>query len=150
MRGAEVQLAIIVDLDETLCTQFDVPVQAGVEVLQRADQLGIQVRYVTARTTICREATERFLAVNRLPGVQNVHFCPDSVTSAEHKRKQHELLSREFKVVASIGDSSEEELAAAAAGVLFVRVDVQRPAIGWLNVANRIAELGGFNVSASQ
>src|ERR1017187_9867315 len=58
-RSLEKQLAIIVDLDETLCAQFDVPVQAGVGVLRRVDQIKLQVHYVTARTTACREAVAR-------------------------------------------------------------------------------------------
>jgi hypothetical protein len=143
-RSLEKQLAIIVDLDETLCAQFDVPVQAGVGVLRRVDRIKLQVHYVTARTTACREATERFIAAHRLPGGQNVHFCPTWISSLEHKRRQHELLSREFKVIASIGDSSEEEQAAAAMGILFVKVDACKPADGWATLAERIAEFAGF------
>jgi hypothetical protein len=68
---------------------------------------------VTARTTVCQDATERFMAAQGLLGGQNVHYCPDLVTSLEHKRRLHELLNRDFAVIASIGDSHEEKEAAA-------------------------------------
>ena len=137
-------LALIVDLDETLCAQIDVPVEAGVGVLRRIDELKLEVHYVTARTNICREATERFLREHRLPGSHNVHYCPDRITSLEHKQKQHESLSRRFHVVASIGDSSEEQEAARAAGIPFYLVDPCKPAPGWTALADRIAEIGGL------
>jgi len=81
IRISNASLAIIVDLDETLCTQFDVPVENGVGVLRRVDQLKLQVHYVTARTPVCRDATARFIAEHRLPGSQNVHYCPGSISS---------------------------------------------------------------------
>jgi len=143
-RSTEKQLAIVVDIDETICTQFDIPVKSGVGVLRRAGQLGLQVHYVTARTTTCRDATEEFMRAHRLPGNQNVHYCPIQLTSLEHKRRQHEWLSREFKIIASIGDSFEEEQAAAALGIPFVKVDPCRPADGWATLDDRIAELGCF------
>jgi hypothetical protein len=64
---AEKPLAIIVDLGETLCTQFDVPVAAGLAVLRRIDQHKIRVHYVTARTEQCRPATEVFIDVKACP-----------------------------------------------------------------------------------
>jgi len=138
----EKQPAIIVDLDETLCTQFDVPVESGVAVLRRIDQIKLQVHYVTARTAICREGTERFVRAHRLPGIQNVHYCPESIDSREHKRRLHEALSREFEVIASIGDSFEERQAAATAGIYFVEVDPCEPAGAWSILADRIAGFG--------
>lgn len=138
----EKQPAIIVDLDETLCTQFDVPVQSGVEVLRRIDQFKLHVHYVTARTAICREATERFVRAHHLPGIQNVHYCPESIDSLKHKRRLHESLSREFEVIASIGDSFEEQRASAAAGIYFVAVDPCEPAGAWSILAQRIAGFG--------
>ena len=137
-------LAIIVDLDETLCTQFDVPVAAGLAVLRRIDQHKIRVHYVTARTEQCRPATDVFVDVNGLPGRHNIHYCPISLTSLEHKRSQHQWLSQEFQVIASIGDSFEEQQASLATGILFVPVDPCEPAHGWAVLAGRIAELGGF------
>jgi predicted secreted acid phosphatase len=142
--GPEKPLAIIVDLDETLCTQFDVPVDTGVELLRRVDQHTLQVHNVTARTEVCREATERFIGEHRLPGSRNVHYCPIDVRSLEHKRERHELLSQEFRVIASIGDSFEEEQAAEAMGISFVKVDACNPADAWIVLAARITEFRGF------
>ncbi len=136
------QLAIIVDLDETLCTQFDVPVESGVAVLRRIDQSKLHVHYVTARTAICRAGTERFVRAYHLPGIQNVHYCPESIKSLEHKRRLHEALSRKFEVIASIGDSFEEQQAAATAGIYFVEVDSYEPAGAWSILAQRLAGFG--------
>jgi hypothetical protein len=139
------KLAIIVDLDETLCTQFDVPVEAGIGVLQRIDPFKLQVHYVTVRTAICRDATETFLRAHRLPGCDNVHYCPIPVSSLEHKRSQHELLSTNFAVVASIGDSFEEEQAATALGMRFMAVNPLKPSEAWMLLEERIAEFGGLH-----
>lgn len=138
------RLAIIVDLDETLCCQLDVPVEAGVGVLRRIDGARLEVRYVTSRTNISRDITERFLRNNCLPGVQNVHYCPVDTTSLEHKRAQHQSLSLGLDVIASIGDSYEEEEAARSAGVLFIIVDPCNPAPAWAEIADRISEFRGF------
>lgn len=59
-----------------------------------------------------------------------------------NKLKRHELLSRDFNVIASIGDSFEEEQAAAASGIPFVHVDPCKPADGWAILDGRITELG--------
>ncbi len=139
-QATEKQRAIIVDLDETLCTQFDVPIDAGVKVLQRIDESKLHVHYVTARTIVCREGTEKFIRVNRLPGARNVHYGPDSLSSFEHKRRLHESLSREFEVIASIGDSLEEQRAATGLGIYFVEVDPCEPSSAWANLAERLAE----------
>jgi ribonucleotide monophosphatase NagD (HAD superfamily) len=49
--------AIIVDIDATICTQFDVPIKAALEVLQRIDERKLPVHYVTARPEVCGTAT---------------------------------------------------------------------------------------------
>jgi len=121
------QLAIIVDLDVTLCTCFDVPVGAGVAALRQIDEEKLQVHYVTSRTPMCRPAAKRFMEEQRLPGAQDVHYCPTEISSYEHKRVFHRSLSQEFRVIASVGDSFEEEEAAEGAGVPFVAVDPSRP-----------------------
>ena len=139
------RLAIVVDIDETICTQFDVPVNVGIELLKQIDDERLTVFYVTARTEICRVGTETFFATYDLPGQSNILFCPDSLDSFEHKRKQHEYLARNFEVVASIGDSQEEEQASAAAGIPFCYVDPCNPAEGWLALAARIAQVNGFS-----
>jgi hypothetical protein len=133
------RLAIIVDLDETLCC-LDVPVEAGVAVLLRIDRTRLEVHYVTSRTVISRDITERFLRTHQLPGTQNVHYCPSEITSLEHKRAQHESLSLRFDVIASIGDSFEEEEAARSAGIPFIIVDPCNPAPAWAILADRIGE----------
>ena len=53
------------DLDETLCTQFDVRVECGTDVLRRIDWLTLEVRYVTARAVSCREGTEKLIQTHR-------------------------------------------------------------------------------------
>ena len=141
---AKMPFAIIVDIDETLCTQFDVPVESAISVLRRIDELKLEVHYVTARTSVCRVATEKFIRAYRLPGVQNVHYCPAGISSLEHKRMQHQSLGQELRVLASIGDSFEEELAAAAVGIPFVMADPFGLGDAWTNLADRIAEAGGF------
>ena len=138
------QLAVIVDLDETLCCQIDVPIEPGVAVLRRINETRLQVHYVTARTSFSRNITEKFLQRHRLPGGQNVHYCPTEITSLEHKRRLHQSLSQRFSVIASIGDSFEEEEAARAAGILFVSVDPCNPASAWTVLADRIAAFSGF------
>jgi hypothetical protein len=57
----ERRLAVIVDLDETLCCQLDVPVEPGVAVLHRINEARLQVHYVTSRTIVSRNVTEKFL-----------------------------------------------------------------------------------------
>jgi len=66
------------------------------------------------------------------------------LASWEHKRRRHEVLGRDWAVIASIGDSEEEEAAAAAVGMCFVKVDVCRPGEAWVVLEGRIAEVGGF------
>jgi len=136
--------AIIVDIDETICTQFDVPIEVAVEVLQRIDERKLHVHYVTARPEVCGTATANFITADRLPGALNVWMCPDVLDSLAHKRKQHDLLKEKFEVIASIGDSAEEEEASAAAGIPFVAVDLYDPRPAWTTLAARIVEVGGF------
>jgi hypothetical protein len=66
------------------------------------------------------------------------------VRRAEHKRKLHAALTQDFKVIASIGDSLEEEQAAAEVGIPFVKVDPCRPEDAWDKLGDRIAEVGCF------
>lgn len=66
-------------------------------------------------------------------------FCPDHLDSFEHKRMWHESLNREFEVIASIGDSLEEERASAAVGIPFVAVDPCKPAEAWVILEERMA-----------
>jgi hypothetical protein len=66
--------ALICDIDDTLCVQFDVPIAAACALLAALDR-GIEVHYVTARPEASRAGTERFLVEQRLPGWRNLHFC---------------------------------------------------------------------------
>ena len=77
-------LALLVDLDDTLCSGFACPIRAAVEVLLRLDRRKVEVHYVTARTDLSRAGTERFLEEYRLPGWRNLHFCPNWIGSRRH------------------------------------------------------------------
>lgn len=137
------RLAVIVDLDETLCTGFDCPVRAGVELLARVDRARLTVHYVTARTAVSRDGTEKFIEDHRLPGWRNVHYCPNWQGSPEHKKQVHLRLAKEFRVLASIGDyDGEEGEAARAAGVPFVLVDPARPSAGWATLEALLTAAG--------
>jgi phosphoglycolate phosphatase-like HAD superfamily hydrolase len=126
--------AVIVDLDETVCEQFDVPIRAGVELLRRLDRAAVEVHYVTARTEVSRTGTERFFAEYLLPFGRNVHYSPTVIGSRDHKLALHLRLAREYHVLASIGDSFEEAEASAAAGIPFVRVDTANAALAWVEL----------------
>lgn len=124
--------AVIVDLDDTLCTGFDCPIRVAVAVLARVDRQKLTVHYVTARTDVSRAGTDRFIQEHRLPGWRNVHYCPKWQGSKSHKAQVHAQLAREYRVLASIGDLPEEEgEAAKLAGVPFVLVDRENPAPAW-------------------
>src|SRR5689334_15407159 len=114
--------AVICDLDETLCTLFDLPITVATELLRRLGR-AVEVHYVTARTEQRRAGTEKFLSDHRLPGWKNLHLCPLWQSSYQHKRDVIARLAREYEVLFSIGDSGEEEEASVAAGVPFLRVD---------------------------
>ncbi len=113
--------ALICDIDDTLCTGFDVPIAVACRVLTQID-CSIEVHYVTARPESSRGGTERFLDEYRLPGRRNVYFCPDWKTTRTHKIEVMTRLAREYDVLVSIGDHDEDEQASQAAGVRFVRV----------------------------
>jgi phosphoglycolate phosphatase-like HAD superfamily hydrolase len=125
------EFALIVDLDETLCVSFHHPVVAGVEVLRRIDPGRVAVFYVTARTTASKRGTDVFLLLHDLPHPANVLYAPFHTSTRDHKRACHLDLARRFRVLASIGDADEEAEASAAAGIPFVRVDVNRPELAW-------------------
>ncbi len=113
--------ALICDIDDTLCTGFDVPIVIACKVLAQIDR-SIEVHYVTARPESSRAGTEHFLDEHRLPGRRNVHFCPDWKSTHTHKADVMSRLAREYEVLVSIGDHDEDEAASHAAGVRFVRV----------------------------
>lgn len=144
------QLAVIVDLDDTVCTGFDCPIRVAVEILVRIDRQRVAVHYVTARTVVSRDGTDRFIMEHRLPGWRNVHYCPKWDGTKAHKLRVHAKLAREYRVIASIGDTLDEEGAAAdAAGVPFVLVSRDNPTPAWVVLDGMLAEAGAFSAPAS-
>ncbi len=141
------RLALIVDLDDTVCTGFACPLRAALDVLSRIHRQKVEVHYVTARTEVSREGTDAFIAEYRLPGYRNVHYCPKWQTTKRHKMELHARLAREYTVIASIGDLDEEEgEASRLTGVTFVLVDRDKPDLAWAALAGLIEAVQGFCV----
>jgi hypothetical protein len=144
------RLALIVDLDDTVCTGFACPLRVALDVLVRIHRQRVEVHYVTARTEVSRVGTDAFIADYRLPGYRNVHYCPKWQGTKRHKVELHAKLAREYQVIASIGDTDDEEgEAARRAGVPFVLVDRNNPAPAWVAVAALIEAVQGFQGDAS-
>jgi predicted secreted acid phosphatase len=138
-------LAVVVDLDDTVCTGFDCPIRCAVDVLARIDRQRVTVHYVTARTDVSRTGTDRFIMDHRLPGWRHVHYCPKWQGSKSHKAQVHVHLVKEYRVIASIGDLDEEEgEAARLAGVPFVRVDRSNPVPAWAELEKLLDTNGAF------
>lgn len=141
------RLALIVDLDDTVCTGFACPLRAALDVLLRVHRQRVEVHYVTARTEVSREGTDAFIAEHKLPGYRNVHYCPKWLGTKRHKQELHARLAREYQVIASIGDTDDEEGEASRfAGVTFVLVDRDNPAPAWAALAVLIETVQGFRV----
>jgi phosphoglycolate phosphatase-like HAD superfamily hydrolase len=142
LRPRPKRCAIICDLDDTLCVQFDCPLPAGVACLAALDR-AVEVHYVTARPEASRAGTEQFLVDHRLPGWRNVHYCPSWQSSRRHKAEVMARLAREYRVIVSVGDHDEEEQASRAAGIPFVRVNGDNDEEAWREVARLIAAAAG-------
>lgn len=141
----EKQLALIVDLDDTVCTGFACPIAIALTVLRRLDRQKVAVHYVTARPEASRRGTEQFIEEHRLPGWRNLHLCPAYDGSRKHKQEKHARLAREHRVIASIGDCEEDEgEAARLTGVPFVLVDPDNPVAAWVALTELIEAAGGF------
>jgi hypothetical protein len=139
------RLALIVDLDDTVCTGFACPLRPALDVLLRIHRQRVEVHYVTARTEVSRAGTDEFIAEHRLPGYRNVHYCPRWQGTRRHKTELHARLAREYQVIASIGDTDAEEgESARLAGVPFVLVDRDNPGAAWVAVAALIEAAEGF------
>ena len=139
-------LALIVDLDGTVCTGFECPIRSAVEVLARVNRQKVAVHYVPARTEVSRAGTDRFIVERRLPGWRHVHYRPKWQGTRSHKAQVHLRLAKEYRVIASVGDTDEEEgEAARLAGVPFVLVDRDRPDPAWERVAAPVEAAGGFS-----
>jgi hypothetical protein len=130
-------LAIICDIDETLCTEFDRPILAACRALAALHR-AIEVHYVTARPGGARKGTEAFLCDQRLPGWKNLHFCPDWQSTREHKAAVMGRVAKEYEVIVSIGDADEDDQASRAAGVPFVRVTDINIEEAWQEIAGLI------------
>ncbi len=138
-------LALIVDLDDTVCTAFACPITIALDVLRRLDRQKVAVHYVTARPEFSRAGTERFLEEHRLPGWRNLHLCPGFAGSRKHKAEKHAHIAREHRVIASIGDCDEEEgEASRLAGITFLLVDRDDPVAAWVVLTELIEAVGGF------
>jgi hypothetical protein len=125
--------AIIADIDDTICTCFDWPIAAALQVLRAIDP-AIVVHYVTARPEASRKGTERFLVDHRLPGWRNLHFCPEWQSPRLHKAEVIARLAKQYRVIVSVGDHGDEELASRAARVPFVRVSDEAMEEAWREV----------------
>ena len=141
------RLAIIVDLDDTVCTGFACPLRAALDVLLRVHRQRVEVHYVTARPEVSREGTDAFFAEHKLPGYRNVHYCPKWLGTKRHKAEMHAKLAREYQVIASIGDLDEEEgEASRLAGIAFLLVDRDNPHVAWAALAELIEAVEGFRI----
>jgi phosphoglycolate phosphatase-like HAD superfamily hydrolase len=129
--------AIICDIDDTICVQFDQPVVEAIKLLAALDR-SVEVHYVTARPEASRQGTEEFLSAHRLPGWRNLYFCPSWQSSREHKAAVMAKLAKQYQVVVSVGDHDEDEAASLAAGVPFVRVRENHADV-WAEVARLVA-----------
>jgi predicted secreted acid phosphatase len=126
--------AVICDIDDTLCTQFDCPIETACALLRRLDR-AFAGHYVTARPEASRAGTEKFLLDHRLPGWRNLHFCPSYLSSRRHKAQVMTRLAQDYHVVVSIGDHQEDEDASHEAGIVFVRVGDDNLESAWQQVA---------------
>lgn len=133
--------AIVCDIDDTLCIEFDRPILAACRFLAQLDR-AIEVHYVTARPEAARRGTEDFLAEQRLPGWRNLHFCPSWQSSRQHKMEVIARLARQYAVIVSIGDHDEDEQASRAAGVPFVRVTDDNIEQAWEEIARLVTNPG--------
>jgi len=141
------RLALIVDLDDTVCTGFACPLRSALDVLLRLHRQRVEVHYVTARPESSREGTDAFIAEHKLPGYRNVHYCPKRQGTRRHKAETHARLAREYQIIASIGDLDEEEgEASRLAGVTFVLVDRDNPHVAWATLSVLIEAAQGFRV----
>lgn len=124
------QKAVVVDIDETICTQFDCPVSVACDTLRAIDR-SVAVHYVTARPEASRRGTDQFLSDHRLPGWKNVHYCPNWKSSLRHKTEILQALAKEYTLLVSIGDADEDAAASVAAGVVFLRVTDDAASAVW-------------------
>lgn len=114
-------LAIVCDIDDTICRAFDQAIESACNVLCKLDS-DIEVFYVTSRPDEARSFTEEFLEKHHLPGLKNLRFCPQWKSSRIHKAEITKELAREYDLIFCIGDADEDEQAALEADVSFIRI----------------------------
>lgn len=139
MRSPAKNKALIVDIDESICTEFSVPIVSACRTLCRFGK-NISVHYVTARTEASRKGTEKFIRENGLPGGKNLHLCPDWKSSRAHKVETMRRLAKEFDVIASIGEAGEYEAASREAEIPFLPVEMENPDASWQKIEHFLAE----------
>jgi predicted secreted acid phosphatase len=121
------------DIDETICTEFNCPVEPAVRVLRRLKG-AVEVFYVSARPQASRGSTQNFLEKQGLPTTKNLHLCPDGWSTLRHKTETMKKVAASRKVLLSVGDSDEDQRAASAAGVKFLQVDPRRFEESWRQI----------------
>ena len=131
--------AVICDIDDTICVQFDQPIQIACQTLTALDR-AIHVHYITARPETSREGTERFILDHRLPGCRNLHFCPSHQSSRLHKAEAMVRLMKEHLVLVSIGDHDEDEHASLSVGIPFVRIRDDNHVEAWAEFVRLVSQ----------
>ena len=126
-------LAIICDIDETLCTEFDRPIRTACQVLAGLHQA---IRCITSR--LGRTATEGDRGISLRPalaGLAEPVLLPDLAVDARPQDGRDVPLAKEYVVIVSIGDADEDEQASRTAGVPFVRVRDTNVEAAWKEIA---------------
>ena len=118
--------------------QFDQPILAACQMMARLHQghRGALRHRPAGNGT---KGTEGFLCDQRLPGWQNLYFCPNWQSTRDHKTAVMCRLAKEYVVIVSIGDADEDEQASRAAGVPFVRVTDTNVEDAWKEIAALVA-----------
>jgi len=132
--------ALILDIDETICTHFDQPISLACKILKALTHT-VKIYYVTARPETCKKATEHFLALHQLPGQGKVYYCPKWKSSTQHKLEVIGKLAKEYDVLLSIGDHEEEQKASIAADIPFAKIDLLHPERSWQDIQKRLLAL---------
>ncbi|HAA54030.1 MAG TPA: hypothetical protein DCE42_04710 [Myxococcales bacterium] len=134
------QPAIVCDIDETLCTQFDHPIVPAIRLLRQLAP-PIILLYLTARPEGTKDATVSFLEAQHMPFVQHLYLCPHWQSTTQHKCAKMRSFAKEYNVLLSIGDAEEDQLASEAANIPFARISLEDPAGSWHQLTPRLQEI---------
>jgi predicted secreted acid phosphatase len=124
---------LICDIDETLCTQFDQPIEEALTTIEQLPK-GFPIHYVTARPESAKEPTIEFLERCGLPTPERLYLCPNWSSTLRHKCRVFQDIAQEYDVLYSIGDASEDEQASEQAAIPFLKIDLEAPAESWKHV----------------